>query len=364
MRRALLASLCLVLAAAGAARAHSFEPALLDLREREGGVFDLVWRAPGAESGALVPGAPPLTPEVPAHCHRLPSADDASEAAAPAFSRIDCGARGLRGEQLSIVGLEGSRVDAIVRIAWRDGTTTTGVLRSGAERFVVPAADRQGALGAGAPVRQVFSSYARLGVEHILFGYDHLAFVLGLILLVQSWRALVRTITAFTLAHSLSLALAVLGVVALPPAPIEALIAASIVLVAVELARAPGERPTLTRRAPWLVAFAFGLLHGLGFAGALAEIGLPPDQVPLALLAFNLGVEAGQLLFVAAVLGAASLVTRAAAGATARGWFARARDAGVSRWQRAIGLVPAYAIGTLASAWMIERIARFWTPSI
>ena len=360
----LLVALCCVLVGAGAARAHSFAPALLDLRERERGVFDLVWRAPDAESGAVAPGEPPLTPEIPTHCRRLAPEQSASDPAGPVSFRIDCGDRGLRGQRLSILGLEGSRVDAIVRIAWRDGTTTTGVLRSGAPHFVVPVAEGAGGPRSGETARQVFVSYARLGVGHILLGFDHLAFVLALVLLVPSWGALVRTITAFTLAHSLSLALAVLKLVAVPPAPVEALIAASIVLVAVELARPPGARPTLARRAPWLIAFAFGLLHGLGFAGALAEIGLPPDQVPLALVAFNLGVEAGQLLFVAAVLGVGALLRNVAAAAAARGWLGRGPGATIAQRRRALALLPAYAIGTLASAWMIERIARFWTPPI
>jgi hypothetical protein len=188
----------------------------------------------------------------------------------------------------------------------------------------------------------VFWSYCRLGSEHILLGFDHLLFVLGLMLLVQTWGTLIKTISAFTGAHSVTLALAVLGVVDVPPAPVEALIAVSIVLLAAELTRPPHAPPTLARRYPWLVAFAFGLLHGLGFAGALAEIGVPSDRIALALLSFNLGVEAGQLAFVMAMLGPLVLAQR-----SARAW-PRAR------------LVPAYAIGALAVAWTFERVQRFW----
>src|SRR5262249_43100003 len=148
----------------------------------------------------------------------------------------------------------------------------------------------------------VLSGYVRLGITHILLGADHLLFVLGLLLLVPSLGMLVRTITAFTLAHSVTLGLAVLGLIAVPAAPVEALIAASIVLVALELVRDPGAAPTLGRRAPWAIALGFGLLHGLGFAGALADVGLPADRIPLALLGFNAGVEVGQLAFVAAML--------------------------------------------------------------
>jgi hypothetical protein len=202
-----------------------------------------------------------------------------------------------------------------------------------APRFTVTAAS--GSLG-------VARTYVGLGVEHILFGVDHLLFVLALLILVPSGRLLLWTITSFTLAHSLTLAAATLGWVAVPPAPVEAAIALSIVFVASEILHARRGRPGLSARRPWLVAFAFGLLHGFGFAGALRELGLPERSIPLALLAFNLGVELGQLVFVAAVLALAAAI-------------ARLRIPAVRRWREAA----AYGIGTIAAYWLIERLLAF-----
>jgi hydrogenase/urease accessory protein HupE len=281
-----------------------------------------------------------MQPVFPDHCLHI---DDPALAGqsdeGTAYWRIDCGAAGLRGERVSVSELDGSRVDVIVEIAWLDQRTASAVLRSGADTFLVPAA---ATIGSGIPADVVLRNYGRLGVEHILLGADHLLFVLGLVLLVDTWGMLLKTISAFTVAHSLALALAVLGVVTVPAAPVEALIALSIVLVALELTRLGSDPPTLSRRYPWAVAFGFGLVHGLGFAGALAQIGLPPDQIPLALLAFNLGVELGQLLFVSVLLAPLAMFTRVAA--------ARPQSR----------LIPAYAIGTIATAWVFERIWGFW----
>jgi hydrogenase/urease accessory protein HupE len=192
---------------------------------------------------------------------------------------------------------------------------------------------------------EVARTYTRLGIEHILTGFDHLLFVLALVLLVRGTRRLLWTVTAFTLAHSITLALATLGVIRVPGPPVEATIALSIVFVASEIVQQARGREGLAARKPWLVAFSFGLLHGLGFAGALAEVGLPQNAIPLALLFFNLGVEIGQLLFIAAVLLLARLAQRLAAG--------RIDPARAS-------LVAAYAIGGMASYWVIERVSAFW----
>jgi hydrogenase/urease accessory protein HupE len=344
-RLAIGALLCalVLMAPMRTAFAHTFEPAVLDLHEREAGSFDVVWKLPAAWAGLLAPGGTLPVPQLPAACVSVVGAAAAGDGEeGPAFWRVNCGAGELRGERLAVRGLDGSRLDVIVRITWRDGSTASGVLRSGEEELLVPAGRSARGLPSGTPARTVLWSYGRLGVEHILFGYDHLLFVLALLLLVRSWSMLLKTISAFTVAHSLALALAVLHVVEVPPAPVEASIALSILLVAVELTR-PADAPlTLTRRYPWAVAFAFGLLHGLGFAGALAAIGLPPDQIPLALLAFNCGVEVGQLMFVTAMV--APLVVLRHISAT---------------WPR-LRLVPAYAIGTLASAWTLERVLAFW----
>jgi len=317
------------------AAAHSFDPALLDVHEVAAGVFDVRWKLPAsraADESELVPQFPP-------HCRTISNPQSSIVESA---WQIDCGAAGLFGATLSIAGIDGSRVDVIARVTWRNGTTATGVLRSGANEFVVPAA-AAGGMQTGAAASMVLWSYLRLGTEHILFGFDHLLFVLALILLVDSRRMLIKTISAFTVAHSITLALAVLHLVRVAPPLVEALIALSIVLLALELTRAPAAPPTLTRRRPWLVAFAFGLLHGLGFAGALAQIGLPADQIGLALFAFNVGVECGQLAFVAALIVPVNLVVRRASARS----YAR--------------MIPAYAIGALAAAWTIERVARLWT---
>ena len=183
-------------------------------------------------------------------------------------------------------------------------------------------------------------TYGALGVEHILLGIDHLLFVLALLLIVSGWRKLVATITAFTVAHSITLALATLGFVNVPQAPVEAVIALSILFVAVEIVHWRQGREGLTRRRPWVVAFLFGLLHGLGFAGALTEIGLPEHAIPLALLFFNIGVEIGQLLFIAVILAAIPGLRRLS----------------LPEWAWRI---PVYSIGGLAAFWTIERIVGF-----
>jgi hydrogenase/urease accessory protein HupE len=193
---------------------------------------------------------------------------------------------------------------------------------------------------AGAPSwYQLAGAYTVMGVEHILLGVDHLLFVLGLLLIVQSRWALVKTITAFTVAHSISLALAVLGVVHVPSRPVDAAIALSIVFLGAEIIYARRGCGGLTVQFPWVVAFAFGLLHGLGFAGALTGLGLPPDDIPIALLFFNVGVEIGQLMFVAFFL--------------VMGWAFRTLEVKWPSWGEA---VPAYAIGTVAMYWFIGRL--------
>ena len=188
-------------------------------------------------------------------------------------------------------------------------------------------------------------TYTLLGIEHILTGFDHLCFVLALVMIVGFNRRLFWTVTAFTLAHSLTLALATLGVIHVPGPPVEATIALSIVFVASEIIQKQRGREGLATKKPWLIAFAFGLLHGLGFAGALAEIGLPANSIPLALLFFNIGVEIGQLIFIAAVLGATRLLFLVVANRIDL---------------RAAAIVPAYLIGGTASYWVIERVSNFW----
>ena len=229
----------------------------------------------------------------------------------------------------------------VVRLAPRDGGVWTAVLRSGAATIVLPV----GRSGAGSAAA-VLASYGWLGIEHILRGVDHLLFVLALLLLVDSWGTRVRTITAFTVAHSLTLVAATLGWVHVPGPPVEAVIALSIVFVAGEIIRARQSKPGLTQRYPWVVAFTFGLLHGLGFASALAEVGLPQLSIPVALLFFNVGVEIGQLLFIAAVFAVIAMGR----------WIGQRTTVSQLPW---LWRIPPFAIGGIASYWVIERVAAF-----
>jgi hydrogenase/urease accessory protein HupE len=325
IRAALLA---LALAATPAA-AHEVRPAYLEIAESAPDTYDVVFKVPAIAGDLRL-----------ALALRLP--DDVAYAEPPrgAFtgrahverSRIRRPG-GLAGARIAIDGLAATSTDALVRIEHADGGTDTLRLTPDAPAFTVDAP-------AGAA--SVARTYAALGVEHILLGVDHLLFVLALLIVVPTARLLLWTITAFTAAHSLTLAAATLGWVAVPPPPVEAAIALSIVFVASETIAARRGRPGLSSRRPWLVAFAFGLLHGLGFAGALHEIGLPDHRIPLALLAFNIGVELGQLLFVAAALGLAAAI-------------ARLRLPVPRRWPEAA----AYGIGAVASYWLIERLVAF-----
>jgi hydrogenase/urease accessory protein HupE len=249
----------------------------------------------------------------------------------------------LTGQAIAIEGLADTSTDVLVRIESLGGATQTERLSSTRTTFVVQAAP-------GA--REVAATYLRLGIEHILLGLDHLLFVLALVVLVRNWRRVALTVTAFTVAHSITLAAATLDLVNVPGPPVEAAIALSIVLVAVEIVNAQRGTLSLTVRWPWLVAFCFGLLHGFGFAGALAEVGLPHHAIPIALLFFNLGVEIGQLAFVAAVLAAGWLFHRAIA--------LRLEPALVQRTVNRLDVAAAYAIGAVAAYWLIERTSAFF----
>jgi hydrogenase/urease accessory protein HupE len=241
---------------------------------------------------------------------------------------------GLTGQTIGIDGLSGTMTDVLARVERPDGTTQVARLTPSSPTFVVTATP---------DMVTVASTYLKFGFAHILSGNDHLLFVLALLILVTSTRTLIWTITAFTVAHSITLAAATLGFVEFPQAPVEAVIALSIVFVASEIIHASHGRPGLTQRRPWVIAFTFGLLHGFGFAGALTEVGLPEQAVPLALLFFNVGVELGQLTFVAATLVAIALGKYLLR--TRPGWIPTAT---------------AYAIGVIASYWTIERVISFW----
>jgi hydrogenase/urease accessory protein HupE len=319
----LLSGLLLVV---GSVNAHPLAPSLLELTEVPNGEVEVRWKVP-----ALRVRGSEVQPQFPSHCKELVPPVGSPEGEAIVLRwRMDCGPAGLAGEEVGVSGLGSGSNDALLRVALADGRVFQHVLRSEEPIWVVPETDLP---------QSVFTGYLRLGFDHILEGLDHLLFVLGLLLLATRPWLLIETITSFTIGHSVTLALAALGIAQVPSRPVEVLIAVSILVLALELARGPAARPTLLRRFPWGMAFLFGLLHGLGFAGALAEIGLPPDDLPLALFSFNLGIEAGQLAFVACVV-VLGLLLRP---------LLRRRPA----WA---DLVPAYGIGCLAAYWVLQRL--------
>lgn len=312
LRRLLVAALLFFVA--GTVAAHEMTMAELQLRETSRGEFLMQWAA--SEKGAASDDLKPIWPP---NCHAEPNV-------------LRCGEGGLQGE-LSIDGVGKRYSAALVKVFWLDGQSRVYTLTSGQ-----PSVHLYGAADDARGVGDIASAYLLLGVEHILTGFDHLLFVIGLLFLVGFRRRLIWTITAFTVAHSLTLASAALGWLTLRSAPVEACIALSIVLVAVE---ALDPRPTLARQWPALVAFLFGLVHGLGFAGALKDIGLPQAHLAVALLTFNLGVETGQLMTV----GGAWLVWRM-----------------TERWPAAVRLRTAllYGIGSIAAYWSWLRVAAIF----
>jgi hydrogenase/urease accessory protein HupE len=311
-------------------RAHESRPAYLQLRQVAADTYDVLWKVPGQGEERRLALDVRFAPDV-----ITTSALRVESAANAVVQRWQVRREGgLDGTSIRIDGLETTLTDVLVRLERLDGTTRTARVAPSSPSFVVQAEP----LG-----WEVARTYLVLGVEHILLGLDHLLFVLALVILVQGPRRLLWTITAFTAAHSVTLAAATLGWVHVPAPPVEATIALSIVFVAVEILHAQAGRLGLAYRQPWLVAFLFGLLHGLGFAGALSEVGLPGNAIPLALLFFNVGVELGQLSFVVVVLAVLALARRAPG--SRPGWIAR---------------VPAYAIGTVAACWTIDRVLGFW----
>jgi hydrogenase/urease accessory protein HupE len=303
----------LVLCLPGLALAHPIDSASLSLSEVSPGHFLVRFQA-GSQA---LQDQLPSPAEFPKPC-RLEG------------ENLDCGPSGLSGT-LKFPWLEGTLTRLMVDIEWSDGSRLLRVVTASTPSLTVYGVPASGILS----LSPLLVDYIGLGIEHILGGFDHLSFVIALTLLVRQRRLLLATITAFTLAHSLTLAATALGALDVPSAPVEAMIALSIVLVCAECLR-PAD--SLTRRAPWLVAFAFGLLHGLGFASALLEIGLPERHLPSALLSFNVGVELGQLAVIAIVLAARALAERL-------------------NWRRArMARALIYAMGALAAFWSLDRI--------
>jgi hydrogenase/urease accessory protein HupE len=323
-----VAALLLLVATASphAAAAHALDPALLDLRELPDGTTSVAWRS----SALRLAGARPM-PVLPPTCRPVQPVETTEDGASVVMRwTVDCRPDGLVGRQLGVEGLGPARIDALVRVALADGRVVRAVARAREPMITVPARPSRLA---------VLRDYVRLGVEHILTGPDHLLFVFGLLLLVGTPRLLIATATAFTLGHSLTLTAAVLDIVRVPSGPAELMIALTVFVLACELAR-DAVRPTLMRQFPWAMAGVFGLLHGLGFAGALREVGLPDGDIPLALFSFNVGVEVGQIAFIVVVLALRAGLRRLPA-----------------RWPRWAEWVPVYGMGTLAAFWCFQRAA-------
>jgi HupE / UreJ protein len=323
-----LLGVCVLLWNAATCAAHEVRPSYLELREERAGEFDVLLKTPMrgelrlALAATFSGRAEAVTPMT------MRATGDAA-VQTWRFRALDP----LPGQTVRIDGLQNTMTDALVRVAFLDGSTWVRRLTPQEPAAVIP--PRQSGWS-------VAALYLKLGVEHILLGIDHLLFVLALIIITRGAWLLVQTVTAFTVAHSITLALATLGYVHVPSAPVEAAIALSIVFVAVEIVHLRQGREGLAARAPWLVAFAFGLLHGFGFAGALSEAGLPEGHVPLALLFFNVGVEIGQLMFIATALCLFA--------------FVRRFHTSGARWAN---VAAPYAIGSIAMFWVIERVAAF-----
>lgn len=316
---------------AGPARADYFRPAYLQLTEHPGGVYDIRWKTP-AQSEAIVMA---IRPEFPPGSEMLKPLASSYAAGAAVMVGVVRTPGGLEGKTIQFQGLAETGNQALVRLVRLGGQEDLYKVAPTDPQLTIPRTP--GAMG-------VSARYTQLGIEHIWRGFDHLLFVAGLTMLVSRRKTLFLTITSFTLAHSITLALVTLDVIRVPAPPVEAFIALSIVFVAVEGVRRSRGHESFASRKPWLVAFTFGLLHGLGFASALAAIGLPRNNVPLALLFFNVGVEIGQVAFVAALLTASRLAMRIAVPAQ----LGRAR------------LAANYAIGGVASYWVLERISSFF----
>lgn len=306
------------------APAHEVRPAALTLRADASGTVTVQWQQPIRDGRRLS-----LEPVLPANCE--PQGGTTNEATLRAVTRtfrVACGMAGLSGKPLAIAGLERTLTDVFVQVIHADGRTESHVLRPQSPQVVL-----------GEAQVRTLMSYLRIGMEHILLGTDHVLFVICLLLLVTRDR-LLWTVTAFTLAHSLTLALSAFGAVGLPTLPVEISIALSILLLAQEAARPAKDRPGVIRDRPWLVAFAFGLLHGFGFAGALSEIGLPEGTRLASLALFNLGVELGQVLVI--VVGLALV------------WSLRRLAAGPLLVPARIILV--YGIGMASVYWVLDRL--------
>lgn len=321
----LAGALLALLVASPVAHAHEVRPAYLEIAETAPGQFSVLWRTP------VLAGRPlPVVLKLPDGVRNLkdPVVQELTDSRVERHW-IDAGPRGLADRRIEFSGLQLTITDVLVRVRLLDGRDYTQLVRP-PQPWVEVAAQPSWATIAG--------GYIVHGIEHILFGVDHLLFVLGLLLIVKDRWMLLKTITAFTIAHSITLAIATLGYAQAPVPPLNAAIALSILFLGPEIVRVWRGETSFTIRHPWIVAFAFGLIHGFGFAGALTSAGLPPRDLPLALLSFNVGVEIGQVAFVVLIL----LLERS---------FHQLQI----RWPRWVEAMPGYTIGSLGAFWTIER---------
>jgi hydrogenase/urease accessory protein HupE len=324
-RAVVLCGAALVLVVPARAGAHEVRPGYLELRQTGPERYSFLWKRPTGGEVELAIG-----PAFPKECvvRDATGLRSSSMGAFLARGTLECPG-GLAGKTLAIAGLEATVTDVLVRIHHQDGREETHLLRPVSPSITLGAATSGGERAA---------AYLLLGVQHILLGVDHLLFVLGLLLIVSDRWMLLKTITSFTLAHSITLAVATLGYASAPLPPLNAAIALSILFLGPEIVRRWRGETSLTIRHPWVVAFAFGLLHGFGFASGLTTMGLPKAEIPLALLLFNVGVEIGQLFFVFLILG-----------------LERSFRTLEIRWPRFAEALPGYAVGSLGAYWTIQR---------
>jgi hypothetical protein len=312
------------------ASAHDARPAFLEIRQTTPDRYDVLWRTP-VRSGMRLPVLLKLPDGV--HDVVAPHTQELSDSLVE--RRVIASPGGLAGRRIEFVGMQATITDVLVRVELHDGRRVTTLVHP-SQPWVEVAAAR-------VPLARALG-YLTAGVHHILLGVDHLLFVLGLLLIVKDRWMLAKTISAFTLAHSITLTVATLGYASAPAGPLNAAIALSILFLGPEIVRSWRGETSFTLRHPWVVAFVFGLLHGFGFASGLTTMGLPRAEIPLALLMFNVGVEVGQLAFVILIL----LLERAF----------RVLEV---RWPRLIERLPAYAVGSLGAFWTFQRIGSLLT---
>jgi hydrogenase/urease accessory protein HupE len=307
--------------------AHESRPAYLEVKETSPGQYRLLWRTPTL-SGMRLPVGLQLPDDV--RNLKEPVTEELTDSEVTRYT-IAAGPSGLSGERIQFPGLQGTITDVLVRVEMLDGRSWTTIVHPSQPWVEITAAQTR---------LQVMGSFVVQGIRHILFGADHMLFVLGLLLIVKDRWMLLKTITAFTVAHSITLAIATLGYAEAPVLPLNAAIALSILFLGPEIVRSWRGETSFTIRHPWVVAFAFGLLHGFGFASALTSAGLPKAELPTALLSFNVGVEIGQLSFVALIL-----------------LLERAFRILQVRWPRWAEALPGYAVGSLGAFWTVQRLA-------